>query len=55
MVQIVDVKIQDSCLLGRFSAEEAPVIAQAIDQAADAVECIIQEGFNKAMNKFNKG
>ncbi len=42
-------------VLGRFSTEEAPVISQAIGQAAAAVECIIQEGFAKAMNKFNKG
>jgi PTH1 family peptidyl-tRNA hydrolase len=42
-------------VLGRFSAEEVPVITQAIGQAADAVECILKEGFNKAMNKFNKG
>lgn len=42
-------------VLGRFSPEEAPVITQAIAQAAEAVECIVKEGFNKAMNKFNKG
>ncbi len=42
-------------VLGRFNSEEAPVISEAIDQAASAVECILQEGFTKAMNKFNKG
>ncbi|CQR72841.1 Peptidyl-tRNA hydrolase [Sporomusa ovata DSM 2662] len=42
-------------VLGRFSPEEASAMNQAISQAADAVECIIKEGFNKAMNKFNKG
>lgn len=42
-------------VLGRFSAEEAPVISQALGQVVDAVECIVKEGFSKAMNKFNKG
>jgi len=42
-------------VLGRFTPEEAPGICEAISQATDAVECIIKEGFNKAMNKFNKG
>jgi PTH1 family peptidyl-tRNA hydrolase len=42
-------------VLGRFNADEAPAITEAIGQAADAVECILKEGFNKAMNKFNKG
>ncbi|MDF2875814.1 MAG: pth [Sporomusa sp.] len=42
-------------VLGRFTTEEAPAISQALDQAAGAVECILQEGFTKAMNKFNKG
>lgn len=42
-------------VLGRFTAEETTAINQAISQAADAVECIIKEGFSKAMNKFNKG
>ena len=42
-------------VLGRFNGEEAPVISEAIDQAVSAVECILQEGFTKAMNKFNKG
>ncbi|MGL5514302.1 MAG: aminoacyl-tRNA hydrolase [Sporomusa sp.] len=42
-------------VLGRFTPEEASVISQAILRTAEAVECILQEGFNKAMNKFNKG
>lgn len=42
-------------VLGRFNADEASAINQAIGQAADAVECILKEGFTKAMNKFNKG
>ena len=42
-------------VLGRFSQEEVPVIELAIAKAADAVECVVKEGFAKAMNKFNKG
>lgn len=42
-------------VLSRFAAEEAPLVSQAIGQAADAVECILKEGFTKAMNKFNAG
>lgn len=42
-------------VLNRFTDEEAPVISEAVDQAVGAVECILQEGFTKAMNKFNKG
>lgn len=42
-------------VLGRFTSEEASVISQAILRTAEAVECILQEGFNKTMNKFNKG
>lgn len=42
-------------VLGRFSPEEAPVISEALGQTAEAVECIIKDGFSKAMNTFNKG
>ncbi len=42
-------------VLGRFTAEEMPLISQALGQAADAVECVIKDGFSKAMNQFNKG
>ncbi|BBB90301.1 MAG TPA: aminoacyl-tRNA hydrolase [Methylomusa anaerophila] len=40
-------------VLSRFTAEETPLIKDAITRAADAVECLLKEGFNKAMNKFN--
>lgn len=42
-------------VLGRFTAEEAPLVNDATNQAVDAVQCIIKEGFVKAMNKFNIG
>jgi PTH1 family peptidyl-tRNA hydrolase len=41
-------------VLGAFSAEEEPVIAQAIRTASDAVECWIAEGIEAAMTRFNR-
>jgi PTH1 family peptidyl-tRNA hydrolase len=40
-------------VLGRFSKEEKQDIEEAIINAAMAVETIIKEDINKAMNKFN--
>lgn len=40
-------------VLGRFSKEEQPVIRDAADEARKAVELIITEGEDQAMNKFN--
>ena len=41
-------------VLSRFTAEEQPLLAAAIDNAAEAVESIIKQGMNKAMNLHNK-
>jgi peptidyl-tRNA hydrolase, PTH1 family len=41
-------------VLGTFSAEERPVIEQAVRTAADAVECWVAEGIDAAMTKFNR-
>lgn len=41
-------------VLGRFNAEESPLMEAAIKKAADAVEGIIKYGLNKAMNTFNR-
>ncbi len=41
-------------VLSRFSAEEKPLLESAIIRSAEAVECIITQGMNKAMNLFNK-
>ncbi len=41
-------------VLSRFTPEEVPLLKTAIEQAAEAVECIAKEGMNKAMNKYNK-
>ncbi|MDA8082033.1 MAG: aminoacyl-tRNA hydrolase [Nitrospiraceae bacterium] len=40
-------------VLSRFRKEELPLIREAIFHAADAVECIITQGPDKAMNTFN--
>lgn len=40
-------------VLSRFRQEEQAVLDAVIGRAADAVECILKEGFTKAMNKFN--
>ena len=40
-------------VLGRFSKEERNLIDEAILNAANAVETIVREDINKAMNQFN--
>lgn len=40
-------------VLSRFKPEELPVIETACNTAADALECVIKEGFEMAMNRFN--
>jgi len=41
-------------VLGTFSAEERPVVEQAVRTATDAVECWVAEGIDAAMTKFNR-
>lgn len=40
-------------VLGHFTKEEQPIIRGAVEKAADAVVCILQEGCEKAMSRFN--
>ena len=40
-------------VLGKFVGEDTKNIDAAVKRAADAVECIIADGCDKAMNKFN--
>ena len=40
-------------VLGRFTADEQPVIREAIGRTVEAVPVIIEDGVDKAMNKFN--
>lgn len=44
---------QVSHVLGQFRRDEEPVIAEARERAADAVEAIVAEGVVAAMNRFN--
>ncbi len=40
-------------VLSRFTGEDLKTITQAVKRAADAVECFVREGPDKAMNRFN--
>ena len=40
-------------VLGRFSNEDAIVVAQAVETVAQAVECWLEEGLEATMNRFN--
>jgi len=40
-------------VLGRFSKDEEPLIAQAVQDAVAAVECMLEENIDIAMNRFN--
>ena len=41
-------------VLSRFSSEERPLIEEAMERAADAVEAILREGTEAAMNRYNR-
>jgi PTH1 family peptidyl-tRNA hydrolase len=41
-------------VLGRFPANERPVVDEAIEKAAKAVPVLMQEGTDVAMNQFNQ-
>jgi PTH1 family peptidyl-tRNA hydrolase len=40
-------------VLGRFSREEEAILAGAVESVVDAVESILEEGIEGAMNRFN--
>lgn len=40
-------------VLGRFTPEQAALLAPALDKSCDAVECFVSDGLTTAMNKFN--
>ncbi len=40
-------------VLAPFSSEDAPKIAEAIEYLLPAVECLVKEGTDMAMNKYN--
>lgn len=41
-------------VLSRFSPDEQPVVAEAVERAADAVETILREGLEAAQGRFNR-
>jgi PTH1 family peptidyl-tRNA hydrolase len=40
-------------VLGDFTAEEKETVAEAVGQAAGAVRCILSDGIQAAMNRYN--
>ena len=40
-------------VLGKFQGEDKKVMDEAVKRAADAVECYLRDGPQKAMNRFN--
>lgn len=45
---------QADWVLSRFMKEEEPAMDEGINDAARAVECIVSEGVDSAMNRFNR-
>jgi PTH1 family peptidyl-tRNA hydrolase len=43
----------DGYVLSKFKKEEQPLIKEAVTTAVDAIHCIITEGIDRAMNRFN--
>ena len=40
-------------VLGKFTGEDKKAIDAAVKKAADAIECIVKDGIDRGMNKFN--
>ena len=40
-------------VLGRFNAEETPLLEKVLDRAAGQIECWLSAGIGRAMNQFN--
>ena len=40
-------------VLTRFTPDESPLIAEAVNNVFDAVECLLQEDISVAMNRYN--
>ena len=40
-------------VLGKFQGEDRKTMDQAVKRAADAVECLIREGMDRAMSRYN--
>ncbi len=40
-------------VLGKFSNDEQKTLSSAVDRAVEAVECVVKENIDKAMNMYN--
>ena len=40
-------------VLGKFSPADAKIMNEAAERACDAIECLLSQGMDKAMSKFN--
>jgi len=40
-------------VLGKFQADERPILAEAVERAVQAVDCLQRDGIAAAMNQFN--
>ena len=40
-------------VIGGVTKDEAPILEEQIDIAADALECFIERGIDIAMNRYN--
>lgn len=47
------VGVPSDYVLTRFAPDEAPIIKQAVETAADAAECWVRGGVEDAMNRYN--
>ncbi|MCA9300231.1 MAG: hypothetical protein KDA28_14255, partial [Phycisphaerales bacterium] len=45
---------QADYVLSRFREDEADALAQGIDTGAEATECVIEHGVQRAMNTYNR-
>ena len=42
-------------VLGKFQGEDRKAMDAAVKRAADAVECLLREGMDRAMSRYNAG
>ena len=40
-------------VLGRFNSEDEAIVAKELEKACNAIECMVTEGYDAAMNKYN--
>jgi PTH1 family peptidyl-tRNA hydrolase len=41
-------------VLSRFDSDEEPLVRESVERAADAVEVVMREGIEQAMDRFNR-